>query len=294
MTDLSTTLSVEHHTVEIEGVRVHYTRAGSGPAVMLLHGWPQTWYEWRHVMADLAADHTVIAPDLRGCGLSGKPIVGYDGNSVARDLTGLADHLGWGDFVVVGHDWGAVFGYCLAAQNRERVRGLGVFEMLMPGIGFMEPAMVPRPGGNYLWHMGFQSVPDIPELLIAGKEEQYLRYFFERYAYDPSAIGAADLDEYVDAITQAGALRSGLAIYQQFFKTGEQVAEHAREPLAIPVVAYGGVASAADATLASVRVLAPDATGGVIDRCGHWASEERPDYVAKAVRDLVVEAGVRS
>jgi pimeloyl-ACP methyl ester carboxylesterase len=99
----------------------------------------------------------------------------------------------------------------------------------------MEQAIAPAPDGNFLWHMGFQSVPDLPELLIAGKEKPYLRWFFEHFAYDPGAITAADLDEYVDAITQA---------------------------------------------------VAPAASGGVIERCGHWAAEERPEFVADIAREL--------
>ena len=146
--------------------------------------------------------------------------------------------------------------------------------------------MAPAPQGNFLWHMGFQSVPDLPELLIAGKERPYLRWFFEHFAYDPSAITAADLDEYVSAITQVGALRAGLAVYQDFFTSADQVSELAKTPLEIPVRAYGGEACLGGLTLASVQAVAPGATGGVIERCGHWAGEERPDVVASIARDL--------
>jgi pimeloyl-ACP methyl ester carboxylesterase len=146
--------------------------------------------------------------------------------------------------------------------------------------------MSPVPDGNFLWHMGFQSVPDLPALLIQGKERSYLQWFFQHFAYDPSAIGAADLDEYVAAITQVGALRAGLAVYQDFFATAEQVSTQAKRPLTIPVRAFGGQASLGDLTLASVRAVAPDAKGGIIDRCGHWAPEERPDFVADMIGAL--------
>ena len=88
--------------------------------------------------------------------------------------------------------------------------------------------------------MGFQSVPDLPELLIQGKERPYLQWFYEHFAYDPSAIGASDIDVYVAAISQVGALRAGLAVYQDYFTTAEQVATHAKKPLSIPVRAFGG------------------------------------------------------
>jgi pimeloyl-ACP methyl ester carboxylesterase len=123
---------------------------------------------------------------------------------MAADLAALGDHLGLHDVTVIGHDWGAVFGYVNAAASPEKVSALGIVEMALPGMGVMEQAMGQQPGGNFLWHMGFQSVPELPELLIQGKERPYLRWFFEHFAYDPSAITAADLDEYVAAISQVG------------------------------------------------------------------------------------------
>ena len=276
----------QHHTAQLNGTKLHYVTAGEGPAVMLLHGWPQTWYEWRHVIDLLAGDYQVVAPDFRGFGYSGKPANGYDAATMAADLAALSSHLGLKDVTVIGHDWGAVFGYVYAAKSPDQVRALGIVEMALPGVGVMEQAMAPAPQGNFLWHMGFQSVPDLPELLIAGKERPYLRWFFEHFAYDPSAITDADLDEYVSAITQVGALRAGLAVYQDFFTSADQVSELAKTPLEIPVRAYGGEACLGGLTLASVQAVAPGATGGVIERCGHWAGEERPDVVASIARDL--------
>jgi pimeloyl-ACP methyl ester carboxylesterase len=281
-----TSVTAAHHTAQVNGTRLHYVTAGEGPPVMLLHGWPQTWYEWRHVIDLLADEYQVVAPDLRGFGYSAKPAAGYDAGTMAADLAALADHLGLRNVTVLGHDWGAVFGYVYAAKTPSQVRALGIVEMALPGVGVMEQAMAPQPQGNFLWHMGFQSVPDLPELLIAGKERPYLRWFFEHFAYDPAAITAADLDVYTDAITQVGALRAGLAVYQDFFTTADQVAALAKTPLEIPVRAYGGEACLGGATLASVQAVAPAAEGGVIERCGHWAGEERPDVVASIVRDL--------
>ena len=279
-------MTVTHHTAQVNGTRLHYVTAGEGPPVMLLHGWPQTWYEWRHVIDLLADEYQVVAPDLRGFGYSAKPAAGYDADTMAADLAALAGHLGLRDVTVLGHDWGAVFGYVYAAKTPSQVRALGIVEMALPGVGIMEQAMAPQPQGNFLWHMGFQSVPDLPELLIAGKEKPYLRWFFEHFAYDPGAITAADLEVYTDAITQVGALRAGLAVYQDFFTTADQVAALAKTPLEIPVRGYGGEACLGGATLASVQAVAPAAEGGVIERCGHWAGEERPDVVASIVRDL--------
>src|SRR6202522_1374474 len=277
-------MTAAHHTVHLNGTKLHYVTAGDGPPVMLLHGWPQTWYEWRHVTDLRASEYQVVAPDFRGFGYSAKPANGYDAATMAADLAALSNHLGLTDVTVIGHDWGAVFGYVYAATSPDQVSGLGIVEMALPGVGVMEQAMAPAPQGNFLWHMGFQSVPDLPELLIAGKERPYLRWFFEHFAYDPGAITAADLDVYTDAITQVGALRAGLAVYQDFFTTADQVAALAKTPLEIPVRAYGGEACLGPLTLASVQAVAPAAEGGAIERCGHWAGEERPDFVAGIAR----------
>jgi len=104
---MTSTPAPEHHTAQVNGTRLHYVRAGQGRPVMLLHGWPQTWYEWRHVVGRLAGDFTVIAPDLRGFGYSGKPAAGYDAETMAADLAALGDHLGLHDVTVIGHQfWG--------------------------------------------------------------------------------------------------------------------------------------------------------------------------------------------
>jgi pimeloyl-ACP methyl ester carboxylesterase len=279
---------VEHHTADVDGTRLHYVTAGSGPAVLLLHGWPQTWYEWRHV-ADALPDCAVVMPDLRGFGYSAKPASGYDAATMAADLHGLVTKLGLQEVTVVGHDWGAVFGYVYAASHPDQVKALGIVEMVLPGLGIMEQAMVPQPNGGFLWHMGFQTVPDVPELLVRGNERVYLQWFFEHFAYDPSAISPDDLDEYVAAITQVGALRAGLAVYQAFFETAQQVAALAQTPLELPVAAYGGEVCLNELTLASVQAVAPSAEGGVIPRCGHWAPEERADFLVGVVEELIAQ-----
>ena len=106
----------EHHTAQVNGTRLHYVTAGEGPAVVLLHGWPETSHEWRHVTDLLASDHQVVVPDLRGFGSSAKPASGYDAATIAADLAALGDHLGLSDVTVIGHDWGAVFAYVYAAK----------------------------------------------------------------------------------------------------------------------------------------------------------------------------------
>jgi pimeloyl-ACP methyl ester carboxylesterase len=290
----STPPLLTHHTVDVRGTRIHYVAGGAGPAAILLHGWPQTSHAWRRVAASLP-DHRVIVPDLRGFGDSDKPASGYDAATMAADLHGLLEAIGLAGVIVVGHDWGAVFGYVLAASYPGDVAALGIVEMALPGTGVLEELMRPCAGGEFLWHIGFQSVPDVPELLLRGNERAYLTWFFEHHAHAPDAIAAADRDVYLAAAEQAGALRAGLAVYQAYFETAAQVAALAQRPLDIPVLAYGGDASLGELALISARAVAPDARGGVIPLCGHWAPDEQPDVVAELIRELVgMAAGASS
>lgn len=282
----ATTRAPEERVLDVGGVRLHCTVRGEGPTVLLLHGWPQTSRAWRRVTAFLPG-YRVITPDLRGFGLSDKPAAGYDAASMAADLHQLLAALAVRPVTVVGHDWGAVFGYVLAAAHPGDVAALGIVEMVLPGLGPLEEAMEPRPDGRFLWHLPFHFVPDVPEMLIAGHERDYLRWFFEHHACDPSAVPSVDIDAYVSALSDDGALRASLGVYRAYFETASQVATLAGSRLSIPVVAYGGDASLGEVVLASARLAVPAAEGGVLGRCGHWALDEQPERVAEIVRDLV-------
>ncbi|OJU80375.1 MAG: 3-oxoadipate enol-lactone hydrolase [Solirubrobacterales bacterium 70-9] len=276
----------EHHTAAVKDVRLHYVRAGEGDPVVLLHGWPQTWWEWRHVIPQLAESHTLIVPDLRGLGASSKPDSGYDTDNVADDVHELVRSLGFESIDLAGHDWGAATAYSYAAQFRDEVRRLAIFEMVLPGFGIMEGAMAPQPGGNFLWHMGWQSVPDIPFALLQGREELYLRWFFGHYAYDPSAVSEEDIAVYVAAMTGIGGLRAGLEYYKAFFESASQNEGHRERPLDIPVLAWGGEACLGPLTKQCLEMAAGDVNGGVIERCGHWIGEERPEFIAAQLTEF--------
>jgi pimeloyl-ACP methyl ester carboxylesterase len=285
----------EHHTASVKDVRLHYVRAGEGEPVFLLHGWPQTWYSWRHVIPVLAERYTVIAPDLRGLGASSKPDGGYDTDNVADDIHELAASLGFDRILLAGHDWGAATAYSYAAQFGGEVRRLAFFEMVLPGFGIMEQAMAPQPDGNFLWHMGWQSVPEIPFALIEGREDLYLRWFFKHYAYDPEAVTDADAAVYVRAMTEVGALRSGLEYYKSFFTSAAQNEAHRERPLEIPVAAWGGEACLGPLSKQCMELAsAGEVGGGVIERCGHWIGEERPDFVAAELLEFFGRADTKA
>lgn len=273
---------VRHHKVAIAGVVLHYVEAGApdGEAVVLLHGWPQSWFAWRRVLPQLPPRYRVIAPDLRGFGDSAKPASGYDTLTVAGDIVGLLDRLGIDRAHLVGHDFGAATAHALAAEWRDRAATLAILDMLMPGFG-LEDAVRFGPDGFGLWHLAFHAVPDVAEMLVAGREREYLGWFFRNHAYDPSAIPAEDLDVYVRNFRQAGAARAAFGYYRALYQDATQNRAAAGSPLAVPVLAPGGAFSIGEGVAAGMRRLAERVEGGVVPECGHWIAEERPAWLAE-------------
>jgi pimeloyl-ACP methyl ester carboxylesterase len=188
-----TTPDCRHHYASLKGVRLHYVTLGQGKPVVLLHGWPQTWYEWRLLMPLLADQYLLVAPDLRGLGNSSRPSSGYDKKTVANDVWQLMhDHLGHEKFSVVGHDWGAPTAFRLAADHPDAVTHLVMLDVPVPGDHSEGPGgLVPR------WHHLFHQVPDLPEALTFGRERIYLEWFFRNGTDQAGVFSEADIAEYV-------------------------------------------------------------------------------------------------
>ncbi|WP_276259006.1 alpha/beta fold hydrolase [Haloglomus litoreum] len=263
----------DHRTAILDEIKLHYVTAGDGPPLVLLHGWPQTWYEWRHVIPALAEEYTVIAPDLRGMGDSDKPLTGYDKRTVADDIRALVHQLGYERVSLVGHDWGMPTAYAYAARYRDEVDALAVLEAGLPGIREDEK--------KHLWHTRFHGVQDLPERLVSGRERLYLSWFYQRGAYDPSAIDADARDEYVRCYAAPGGLRGGFEYYRAYETDAEHNAEHAATLLELPVLALGGAASFGSLPIQDMEAVATDVDGEVVERAGHWMPEERPDYLVQ-------------
>jgi pimeloyl-ACP methyl ester carboxylesterase len=262
-------VTFSHHTVSVNGIQMHYVIGGQGDPVVLLHGWPQTWYEWHKVMPALAKNYTVIAPDLRGLGDSSKPLTGYDGNTTAEDLYQLVSQLGFNNIHLVGHDVGVLTAYSYAASHPNNVSKLVILDV---------PPLPPPGFEDCCWWFKFHQTPDIPEMLTAGKEREYLSWFY-RYAYNPEAITEADIDTYVSTYSAPGGMRAGFEYYRAFPTTLEQIKEHSNVKLTMPVLALGGEFSFGIAALTSMKSLATDVRGGVVPLSGHWIAEERPDFL---------------
>lgn len=262
----------------VNGIRLHYTRAGSGPLIVLLHGWPQTSRCWWPVLGPLAADHTVVAPDLRGYGLSDKPTTGYDKRQMASDVAELVRHLGHERAVVVGHDRGARIAHRWALDRPDQVSRLVVLDVVPTREMFRRLDASVAAG---YWHWLFHLQPDLPELLVGGNVRAYLEYFFERWTYNRHGLDAEAVDSYVRAFSRPGALRAGFDDYrahEQDLALDDEDAAAGRR-LTMPVLALWGAVGlpARLPTLDIWRQYAEDVTGAEIPDCGHFIPEERPE-----------------
>ncbi len=274
---------ISHHTAQLNGVKYHYAIAGSGPAVVLLHGFPATWYEWRHIIPALAATHTVIAPDLRGLGLTARPPTGYDARTVAEDIYRLALHTGHERVYVVGHDIGGWVAFALAHEHPEVVQKLVILDVPIPGAPGLERA---PPNA---WWPAFHMVPDLPETLVSANVRAYVEYFFNLSAYDPTAVGEQELTEYVRAYSQPGALRAAFAYYRALPEVSRQNEVYARSKLRMPVLALGGETSAAETTLDQLRALGDHVQGGAVQHAGHWIMAEQPEELVRRLREFFAD-----
>lgn len=279
-----------HGMADIEpGLRLHYVRAGTGErTIVLLHGFPQTWWQWRAVIpAFVGAGFQVVAPDYRGAGDSWRPVGGYDKQTMATDIQRLLRvHLGIeGPIVLVGHDIGLMVAYAYARTFRDEISHLVVVDAPLPGTDVFDRLRTdPR-----VWHFAFHGARDIAEMLVAGRERQYLQFFFNARNSDPSAISAWDLETYVSAYRAPGAMRAGFEVYRAFDRDARDNREALERDgkLTIPVLAIGGEISTSGALMEEMMgEVAEDATGLRLAGTAHWIAEEQPGDFARAVLEF--------
>ncbi|ATY12360.1 alpha/beta hydrolase [Amycolatopsis sp. AA4] len=269
----------------VNGTSLHYRTAGSGPAVVLLHGVPKTGYHWRYLVPKLTPHYTVVVPDLRGLGDSARPADGYDSATMSEDVAELMATLGHETYAVVGEDWGAVIGYQLAARHRDRVTSLVFAEALFPGFGFEDHTALTAENvasGMHLWHLGFYFQPDVPEMLIAGHERELITYMIKFERSRPDSATPDAIEEYVRCYSMPGGIRAMLAIYRAMLVDAEQNRQAAQRKLDLPVLALGGSAFIGERAESQMRIVAHDVTGLVFD-AGHDLAEEVPDEMADAL-----------
>jgi pimeloyl-ACP methyl ester carboxylesterase len=274
--------------VELDGLRLHAVTGGNGPALLLVGGWPQTWYAWRMVMPALARTHTVVAVDPRGAGLSDKPDDGYDAGTLAADLVALMAALGHDRFDVVGHDIGMWTGYALAADHPERVGRLTVVDAVIPGLtpvpSFFSSAAV----NQRLWHFGFNRLNDLNEELVRGRERLFFGHQFATKGATPESIPAYAVGVYVDAIvSDPRGLRASFGYYRALDETIAQNEQRRKTRLTLPVLAVGGDRYSGTLVADTMRSAADDVTGVVLDDCGHYVAEEQPARFTEVLVDFL-------
>ena len=276
-----------HGMADIEpGLRLHYVTAGDGErTIVLLHGFPQTWWEWHRVIPALVgAGFRVVAPDYRGAGHSWRPLGGYDKRTMAEDIHRLLrQHLRiQGPIVLVGHDIGLMVACAYAQAHHDEVSHLVVMDAPLPGTAVFDRLRAdPR-----VWHFAFQGSRDVPEMLVAGRERQYLQAFYNARCFDPSAINEADLDTYAAAYAAPGAMRAGFELYRAFDRDVEDTRDALRRNsrLTMPVLAVGGATNTSGPLVEEMmREVAQDVTGLRVPGAAHWIAEENPRVFAAAL-----------
>lgn len=259
-----------------DGTRLHVRHGGEGPAVLLLHGFPQHAREWARIAPPLlAAGRRVVAPDLRGFGRSDKPLGGYDVGTVVDDVRAVAQALRLDRPLVVGHDLGVPVAYAWAAMHPEEVGPLVLVEASL--------ADLPTWHGQPTWHPLFLAVPDLPEALIAGREAAFVAHLLRQYAHHQTTFSDEDVAAYARPLAEPGGLRGALAHIRAMRANAEVLKGLGGRPIEAPVLAIGAAPSFGDKVAKSLEPLARDVTGRVAEACGHWVPEERPDWLADQV-----------
>jgi pimeloyl-ACP methyl ester carboxylesterase len=279
-------MTFSHYMASVNGIQIHYVIGGHGDPVVLLHGWPETWYAWHKVMPALAKNYTVIAPDLRGLGDSSKPLTGYDGKTLAEDIHQLVSKLGFKTIFLVGHDWGTQVAYSYAAAHPTEVKRLAVMELTIPGFA--------PPGRPPLWWGIFHQTPDVPEALVQGKEMTYISWFLHNLAYNPAAITQADINEYVSHYSAPGGMRAGFEYYRAFPQDAIQNMNYSKTKLTMPVLALGGgyiPTFGGNITMPTIiygmKILAQNVQGIVVLNSGHFIPEEQPVFVVNSLNNFL-------
>ncbi len=271
----------KHEFADLGEVTLHYVTVGDGDPVVLLHGWPQTWYEWRLLMPLMARDFKLMAPDLRGLGQSSRPVSGYSKKIAAEDIWALMhDHLGYDQFHLVGHDVGGPVAYHLAVAHPEAIQKLVIVDVLVRAdlLKGASRSAVSR------WHHGFNQIVDMPEALTQGREGVYLGWFYKVGGARPDALMEEAQAEYIRSYSQPGAMRAGFNYYRAFptdYMDNQAIPEGHKLPMPLLGLSGGAKSGRRDLVRQSLENVADDVTAIVVEDAGHWLPEEQPEEMAR-------------
>src|SRR6185437_14143083 len=269
--------------VDAGEVRLHAVTGGHGPPLLLVHGWPQTWYAWRMLMPALARDFSVVAVDQRGIGLSDKPPGGYDTATLATDLVALMDALGHPQFALYGTDVGMPIAYALAADYPDRVDRLVVSEAPLPGVSPSPPLFLPPGLNERLWHLAFNQLPKENEQLVRGREDIFFGAEFDASA-GTNKLPSEVVRYYIDTLAaDPDHLRGSFEFYRAIPISIAQNGKRKERRLTLPVLAIGGAESSGQGVGNTMKLVADDVQALVIPGCGHWVAEQAPEQLLTAL-----------
>jgi pimeloyl-ACP methyl ester carboxylesterase len=273
--------------VDAGDVRLHAVVGGEGPPLLLIHGWPGSWYYWRLAMPALARDFEVVAVDQRGIGLSDMPEDGYDAASLANDVVGVMDALGHDRFAVVGVDTGMLIAYAVAADHPDRVVRLAVGEAPLPGITPPVPLVLPDPLVDRLWHIPFNQLKETNEKLVRGREDVFFGAEFSASA-GTHKLPDETVKYYVDGLASSPeALHGSFQLYRAFGATAAQNVERRTRRLQMPVLGMGGEQSGGTMAADTMSLVADDVETLVVPGIGHWLAEQAPDQLVEALHGFL-------
>ena len=273
---------------------IHAFVAGSGSPVILLPGWPETAEAYSEVLPLLAERHKVFTLDPPGLGKSEPSAEGYDTATVAKMLSVAVNTVTSERIHVVGHDVGGWIAYAWAAQFKAQLRSLTLLDTAVPGTGAPQSFPLSPELNVKLWQFSFNILPDLPEILTAGREREFFNWLFEHKSERLDRIPQGNRDCYVQAYARPGAMSRGFAYYRAVAESAKQNQEFSTRKLSMPVLALGGRSATGDRLRASMEALALQVEGGVIEDCGHYVMEEQPEVVARELLDFFHRAEVRS
>jgi pimeloyl-ACP methyl ester carboxylesterase len=267
-------------TAGVNGTTIHYVRGGTGPVVILVHGFPEDWYEWHTIMPRLSKKFTVVAIDLRGIGGSKATPAGYEKANMAEDIHQLIVRLKLEHVYVVGHDIGGMVAYAFLRSHPEETRGTMIIDVGLPGISPWEEDKV----NPVLWHFGFHQMPKLPEQLIAGRQFIYFREaFFDRFSLNNKAITDDEVTHDANSYGTPEQLRAGLELYRAF-PADEKFNAAQQSRLEVPIVLAGADHSVAPNLPRIAESLRKNGCASVtievIAKSGHYVAEEQPEVVA--------------
>jgi pimeloyl-ACP methyl ester carboxylesterase len=285
---------MKHGFAHVNGVRLHYVTQGQGPLAILLHGFPEFWYSWRHQIPELAKQFRVVAPDLRGYNDSDKPrgVANYRVDTLTADVMGLIRAFGEEKAVIIGHDWGGGVAWAFAANYPHATERLVVMNCPHPG-PFQKHLRSNRRQLRRSWYMFFFQIPFLPEFGIRLNVRRFVEQAFRGMAIRKDAFPDEELQKYAEALTKPGVLTAAINYYRAAFRETVRRGERLFPQITCPTLLIWGeedIALGKELTYGMEPYFANRLEIKYIPRCSHWVQQEQPELVNQYLRDFFNEA----